>query len=257
MTKQWYRFVNWFNRKAKNASIHLVKWTGKSKEHVHPKHLLNNQDHFWFVPYLTADDVVLDLGCGGAAHSLVAARKAKFVKGIDQSIQNLRIARNLTEDQKVRNVEFTEGALEKPLSEPSGAYSAVLALDILEHLYNRDQFLNEIYRVLKPQGKLFLSVPNRETTWKQKLKRYGLFYFSDLDHKHEYSNDEIKKVLEEAHFCTRHFEPTVFDTPWVGIIDLIGGVSLPLYEKLAGWKRAQGLKNPADATGFRIVAEKL
>jgi hypothetical protein len=51
-------------------------------------------------------------------------------------------------------------------------------------------------------------------------------------------------------------EPTVYDTPWAGLIDLAGGISLGLFRRLARWKRAKALERPCDATGFRIIARK-
>lgn len=255
--KPWLEFVSWFNGKAKNFSIRLVKWTGKSSEYVHPKHLIHEEYHFWFLPHLKRDDVLLDLGCGGGAHTLEAAPLVQSVKGIDHSEKNLKIATHLAAEKKLTNIQFKKGNLEQPLDEKNSTYSSILALDILEHLVNRKQFLEEAHRMLKNNGKLFLSVPNVNTKWKHLLKRHQLFYYSDADHKHEYSSQEIKTDLEQAGFEIKHFDPTVYDTPLVGLIDVVGGLSLGSYRKLSRWKRERALKNPDQATGFRIIAEKV
>jgi len=252
----WLRLVSWFNRKAKNLSIRLVKWTGKSKEFVHPKHFIETDDHYWFVSFLDRADTVLDLGCGCGAHSIKAAHAAAFVKGIDHSPRNLEIAKRLAAQNHLNKVEFVEGSLEEPIQEPADSYSAILALDILEHLLKRDEFLNETHRLLKRDSRLFLSVPNSETSWKKKLKKHNLFFYSDFDHKHEYTEPEIKDILNKHRFEIIFFEPTVYDTPWVGMIDLVGGISLPFYKRLSEWKRKMGLEQPSEATGFRIVARK-
>jgi len=50
--------------------------------------------------------------------------------------------------------------------------------------------------------------------------------------------------------------PVVLDTPWAGMIDVIGGVSLSLYARLSRWKREAALRRPDESTGFRVLAHK-
>jgi len=50
--------------------------------------------------------------------------------------------------------------LEKPLKIKPNTTDLVIALEIIEHLYDTDQFLSEIHRILKPKGTLILSTPN-------------------------------------------------------------------------------------------------
>lgn len=256
MIKQWLRFVCWFNRKAKNFSIRLVKWTGKSKEYIHPKHLIDDSSHYWFVQFLKPSDIVLDLGCGHGLHGLKAAGVVRSVTGLDHNAQNLDVAKRLSIQRGLTNTDFRMASLEQPIAMENASFSVILALDILEHLNNRNQFLQETYRILKPGGKLLISIPNRDTRWKQSLAAHHLFFYSDLDHKYEYTHPEIEILLQEAGYCIQSLEPTVYDTPWVGLIDVIGGISLPIYRSLSNWKREKALKEPSQATGFRIVAQK-
>ena len=94
---------------------------------------------------------------------------------------------------------------------------------MLEHLHNRDQILREIHRALTPGGKLLLSVPNRDTGWKVRLRRAGLFSYSDADHKIEYTAQELTEELRRNGFVPEGpLQTEVLDTPWVGLIDLVG-----------------------------------
>ena len=52
-------------------------------------------------------------------------------------------------------------------------------------------------------------------------------------------------------------EPIVYDTPWAGLIDVIGGLSLTIYRRLSVWKRNAALRHPEESTGFRVVARKI
>lgn len=49
--------------------------------------------------------------------------------------------------------------LEQPLALSSERFDTVLAINILEHIYNYRQFLAESYRVLKPGGNIIIGVP--------------------------------------------------------------------------------------------------
>ncbi len=251
------QIVSWFNRKAKNFAIRLVKWTGKSKEFVHPKHLVNEEYHFWFTSFLKPEDVVIDLGCGNGCHSLVAARFVRSVKGIDHSEKNLKSATELAKIQGITNAQFKQSTLEQQINEPSNLYTVLFAFDVLEHLVNREQFLQEASRLLAPHGRLLLSVPNSDTSWNRLLKRHGLFYYSDLDHKHEYTAAELKKLIETHGYQVQYWDQVVYDTPWAGVIDMVGGISLSLYKRLLRWKREEALRYPAETTGFRVIAEKI
>ena len=50
--------------------------------------------------------------------------------------------------------------------------------------------------------------------------------------------------------------PIVYDTPWAGVIDMIGGVSITCYARLLQWKRAYASVHPDESTGYATVAIK-
>ena len=51
-------------------------------------------------------------------------------------------------------------------------------------------------------------------------------------------------------------DPVVYDTPWAGLIDTVGGFSLSVYARLARWKRRRALAEPRQSTGFRALCRK-
>ena len=138
------------------------------------------------------------------------------------------------------------------------AFDVVLFLDVIEHLVPRVAVLREIHRVLKDDGRLFVSAPNRETRWRDTLRAAGLFDFSDPDHKIEYSRAELLAELAAGGFePAGDLMPVVLDTPWAGAIDAVGGISLALYDRLSRWKRDAALRRPDESTGFRVRARKV
>ena len=112
-------------------------------------------DAFAGVSYLhafanvTPSAVVLDLGCGAGLDSLIAARKAQAVVGVDFSDEMLARARSAATG--VSNVEFRAGDAERlPLE------SASIDVALVNGIFNlnpaRDQIFQELARVVRPGG---------------------------------------------------------------------------------------------------------
>lgn len=237
-----------------SLSIRLTQLTGKPKVAVHPKHLVKFKP--WFLKYLRESDVVLDIGCGNGQSTLKAAKKVKKIIGIDVDDKELAKAKSEAQGLKIKNVKFLKSTAEEKFDFGDKTFDKVLFFDVLEHLENQELALSEIWRVLKKDGLLLLSVPNKNTSWKRLQRSVSLSYFSDPDHKREYSKAEITKLLENHKFSILKMSPVVFDTPFAPIFDLVGGFSISVYKKLAAWKRKKAIENPAESTGFEIVAQK-
>ena len=87
----------------------------------------------------------LDLGGG---------RHSEYHKFLSSSEKNIHTA-NL-EDSGACDFSVD---LEKPLAIPSSSYDNVVCLNVLEHIYNFQNVIDESYRILKPKGTYILSVP--------------------------------------------------------------------------------------------------
>ena len=64
----------------------------------------------------------------------------------------------------------------------------------------------------------------------------------------------VAELVEGGFRLERALMPVFYDTPWAGLIDALGGVSLGLYARLARWKREAALRHQEESTGFRAVA---
>jgi SAM-dependent methyltransferase len=242
------------NAKAKRLAIRLTRWTGKSSEYVHPKHLLaDTEAQYWYLAHVSPDDVVLDVGCGNAMHTLKVARRCRRVTGIDRSVESLAVGSRRAAADGAANVQLVCGDVEEALPFRSGRFDVVFCSDLLEHVIKRDQVLGEIRRVLRPDGRLLLAVPNRATRWKRQLDAAGLFSYSDPDHKIEYTLDELRDELGRNGFEMVRLEPSVYDTPWIGVIDVIGGVSLSAYRRMSARRRRLAAAWPEENAGFYAV----
>jgi ubiquinone/menaquinone biosynthesis C-methylase UbiE len=108
---------------------------------------------------LKLEDVVVDVGCGGGEAVRVAAEcvvRGRAI-GVDPSPGMIRIATEQTRDHVCADrIQFIEGPAEKlPLE--SGSANVVLAINSLHHWAQPGVGLEEIWRVLAPGGRFFIS----------------------------------------------------------------------------------------------------
>lgn len=237
------------------VACRLTVLTGKSKYPIHPKHLVGQK--LWFKEALNKNDVVLDLGSGPGMTSLKIASLTKKVIGLEIDSKLLEIANKSTKSRNQKNIIFIQGDANMGLPFRNNTFDKILCSDVLEHLHKREFALKEIYRVLKKGGLLLLVTDNPDTSWKKIQKSAGIFYYADLDHKYEYPKDEILNILKSNNFKVLKLETTTYDTPFRGLIDLTGGISLPIYKKLRQWREAMNQKYPKETTGYRIIAVKI
>lgn len=251
------KYVVIFVKKTDLASalaVRLTKYTGKSKVPMHPKHFISQKP--WFTKGTNKSDVVVDLGAGNGQNSIKVARFCKKVISLEIDPELIEIGKTSVKNAKLKNVYYHEANLEKKLNLKNNFVDKVIFLDVLEHLRKRDLILKEIKRILKPKGILYLGVPNSETSWKKYQRSAGVDSFSDPDHKIEFSQSSISKLLIKNGFKINRFGYGKLDIPFRGILDLIGALSLSFY-KLVDRKRAQFVKKyPNEASGFEIIATK-
>jgi len=108
---------------------------------------------------------VLDLGCGGGFMSEALAQRGAQVVGVDPSQPAIAIAQTHAEATGLV-IDYRIGAGESlPVAESS--VDIVLCVDVLEHVRDLDAVLDEVRRVLKPDGLFLFDTINR--TWLAKV----------------------------------------------------------------------------------------
>ncbi len=85
-----------------------------------------------------------------------------------------------------------------------GAFDAVLSCGVLEHVADPDGSLEEIHRVLRPGGRLYVyKLPNR-WSWLEWLARpLGLYYHGQLPDDRVYTPRTARAILERHGFGVR------------------------------------------------------
>jgi arsenite methyltransferase len=110
----------------------------------------------WELGRLSAGERVLDLGCGAGTDSLVAAQMVGpdgSVIGIDMTPEMLAKAHRAAAEMGAANVEFVEGEIELlPFADES--VDVVISNGVIDLLPDKDTVFAEIYRVLRPGGRI-------------------------------------------------------------------------------------------------------
>ncbi|HLN16188.1 MAG TPA: class I SAM-dependent methyltransferase [Acidimicrobiales bacterium] len=104
---------------------------------------------------LSADDRVVDVGCGPGTAVRVAARRAGSAVGVDPAPVMLRLARALTKGSVRARATYAEGTAEA-LPLPDGSVTVAWALSSAHHWSDVETGLGELRRVLAPGGRFFI-----------------------------------------------------------------------------------------------------
>ncbi|KAA3647885.1 MAG: methyltransferase domain-containing protein [Chloroflexi bacterium] len=108
---------------------------------------------------LQAGETVLDLGSGGGLDCFLAAKEVGetgSVIGVDMTPDMLQKARDAAKRMEVSNVDFREGYLED-LPVEDNSVDVVISNCVINLSPDKSQVFNEIYRTLKPGGRVAVS----------------------------------------------------------------------------------------------------
>lgn len=142
---------------------------------------------YHFAARWTAGRRVLDVACGEGYGSAFLARNAAEVTGVDVAPAAIEHAARTYAG--VGNVRFVEGSCVKlPLADAS--VDVVVSFETLEHIAEQAQFMDEVARVLAPDGILLLSSPN-------KLEYSDRRAFANEFHVKELYRDELEALVSK------------------------------------------------------------
>jgi O-antigen biosynthesis protein len=149
---------------------------------------------------------VLDVACGEGYGSAMLAQVALSVSGVDVSPVAVEHARGSYFEQH-KNLSFTcASATSLPFE--TGTFDVVISFETLEHLREQEEMLTEIKRVLRPEGVLVISTPERET--------YREFDGGDNEfHVKELSKQEFEELVERFFKHTKLWGQRIASVGWI------------------------------------------
>lgn len=139
-----------------SLAIHYGYWDEKVK--TFPQSLLRMNDIMLEAAQIRPTDKVLDAGCGiGGSSIYMAERIGCRVTGVSLSERQIQHAKKLAQEKKVEDkVEF-EIMNYCTTSFPDGSFDVVWGCESICYADDKEQFIKEAYRVLKPGGRLVVA----------------------------------------------------------------------------------------------------
>ena len=157
----------------------LIEWTGERcvpwapdvqtvYEHLH---------RYMWAAELVVGRRVLDLASGEGFGAAILAESAEHVTGIDidrRTVEHSSL--NYGDDR----IEFELGDATDLTRFADGSFGAVVAFEMIEHVHDQGRVLEEIERVLAPDGVLIMSTPDRPA-YTDATGRSNPFHVHELD----------------------------------------------------------------------------
>jgi ubiquinone/menaquinone biosynthesis C-methylase UbiE len=187
-----------------------MQWTGErmiaeqnvgkgETEHLH---------RYAIVTPFIHNKTVLDLASGEGYGSHLLAQHASFVTGVDISAQAVNHA---AAKYKKNNLTYKEGsATSVPL--PDHSVDVIVSFETLEHHDQHEASMIEFKRVLKPDGILFISSPEKENYYK--IDPHNPFHIKELTF-FEFEN-LLKSHFQMIHMYRQRFFDVSFIYPCKG-----------------------------------------
>ncbi|MEM0941786.1 MAG: class I SAM-dependent methyltransferase [Bacteroidota bacterium] len=148
--------------------------------------------------YIKGD--LLELGCGeGRGVELLAPLATSYI-GIDKIKPIIERLKMHHPDYK-----FMVGVF-PPFQFPNDQFDTIIAFQVIEHIKKDEDFVREIYRVLKPRGKALITTPNVKMTLSRNpwhIREYTADQLASLCKKY-FSNVEVKGIAGSERIMEYH-----------------------------------------------------
>lgn len=143
----------------------------------------------------------LDVGCANGVFMAHAAAQGHEVSGIDLSDVAVAQAREKGLDATCTTIADYA---------PGRTFDTITGFDVLEHVLDPGGFLDDARRLIAPDGRLFLTVPDTASIIRKVMGSRWYFYIPE-EHLHYYDPSTIRLILArhgfEAIRVSRTFKP--------------------------------------------------
>ena len=197
---------------------------------------------------------LLDLGCGAGRHAFEAWRRGAHVAALDLAKDELEQVRAILGAMAdAGELPASSAAADRPgvggavcgdaarLPFPDGAFDTVIASEVLEHVWDDEGVLAELVRVLRPGGRLAVTVPTRgpeRICWALDHR----YHDRPGGHVRIYRRRDLESKLERAGLWRRgsHHAHALHSPYWwlkcaVGV-DRTGSRAVDAYHRMLVWQ---------------------
>ena len=152
---------------------------------------------------------LLDIGCGTGEFLHYCNRKNFLTTGIEPNIK----ARNSAIENYSLDI-FDENHLH---SLPPSSFDVITMWHVLEHVHKLQGRLEKIRSLLKPEGALFIAVPNCSSWDAEKYKEFWAAY--DLPrHLYHFTPESMSETCRRNNFQIKKIIPMKFDAFYISLL---------------------------------------
>jgi ubiquinone/menaquinone biosynthesis C-methylase UbiE len=137
--------------------------------------VLHQQRYDFVLARLCPEDSVLEVGTGTGSFSQIVLGRCKGYTGLEYDASACELTRSRLQG---RAALFQGDAQAMPF--PGGSFSAIVCLEVLEHLQDYRKAVGEIHRCLRSGGRALISVPYRRRGGPNPKNRFHIYEPGEL-----------------------------------------------------------------------------
>jgi SAM-dependent methyltransferase len=222
---------------------------------------------------IAAGERVLDLGCGFGRHAFEAYRRGAHVVAVDRSEEEVTSVTAMFRAMAASGEAPTDVVARSVRADllslpfPDGSFDVVMASEVLEHIPDDDLAMAEIARVVRPGGRVAVTVPR---WWPERVCWALSREYHDVPggHVRIYRGDQLEQRLCDAGLQPRgSHHAHALHAPYWWLNCALGKESVPsrLYHQVLVWdimKRpwltrvAEQALNPVLGKSLVVYADK-
>ena len=211
-------------------------WQDNLDSNFYNRYLRGFLDYFEipFTRHLDRNGVTLEAGCGTGQWVIALRQRGYNCIGIDYATRTLNHAK------KISDAPYLCGDI-MALGLGNGTCDSVISLGVVEHRQaGPEPFIIEMNRILKPGGKLLISIPyfNQLRLWRAQHGAYQDAIANLHFYQQAFTKEEFKKILTDAGFKILEYYPYEHrkclrqELPW---ITRIGSFTSRVLQKLSDY----------------------
>lgn len=207
MQKKGINYKNYYRDREYRQSEELFKNIFKKRYHL----IVKSNPAGW---------TVLDIGCSNGVFLDLFKETGWETWGVEPS--------GSADVAKRKRHKIIKNYFEKA-NLPKNYYDLVIMNHTLEHMENPSEVLSKIHKLLKPEGILFVDVPNAGGLGARILGKNWPYLLPE-EHKHQFTRQSLTSLLEKSDFKVIHFESRS------GLFEYANPLA-ELYQALLGMKK--------------------
>ena len=171
----------------------------------------------------------LDIGCGPG--TFISLLRNKLSIGIDISSKQINYAKKKYEKKNKKFLLF-----KKKIPSKNNYFDSVSVIELIEHLPDKSIFklIDEIHRVLKPGGKIYITTPNYLSLWP--IIEIFVNKFSNISYDHQHINKfnkfNLDKIINKKKFRIISQSSFILLSPFLAIFSFKFSLWFSKYEHL-------------------------